>query len=122
MIAPAAGAADGGLRSDHPIVSFYPQRVGTVRRAPDTISLSNTGANPVKFGQWVFTGANPDEFSESDDCASVLLPAEECHVIVWHSPLRVGPGCGGWIGPTHRLVMTSADQASKLRFVEGGLV
>ena len=75
-----------------PVIALFPAQlslgqepVGT-SSAPQTILLSNSGAAQVQIHSIAVAGADPADFTESNNCGAVILPAANCSVSVTFTP------------------------------------
>ena len=69
---------------------FPPQKVGS-KSAPQTIQLTNTGSVALNLTHFIFiSGADYNDFSESDNCSSQIEPGASCDIDITFSPRRTG--------------------------------
>ena len=84
--ATAAGASTPSAAGAHD-VAFNPTTVGDIL-GPEPYQFINPNANPTVTG-FAIGGADPDDFTEYDDCTSVA-PGGQCVVDVYFVPGELG--------------------------------
>jgi hypothetical protein len=72
-----------------PSLGFGQQLVGTSSQ-PQTATLVNASAAPLSVTQIQVTGANSQDFSETNNCPSNLPPGVSCQIQVTFSPTSAG--------------------------------
>ncbi len=70
-------------------VNFGSQSVGTAS-GPQTVALSNTGSAALTVSGLTFTGANPNDFSQTNACGSYVLPDSSCTISITFRPAAEG--------------------------------
>jgi hypothetical protein len=80
-IAPSASLSPASLN--------FSSTLGTTS-APQTATLTNTGTTPLVVLNISFTGANPDVYQQSNDCATVLFAGASCTISVTFAPAFPG--------------------------------
>jgi hypothetical protein len=70
-------------------VNFGDQAVGT-KSAAAPATLTNTGTTAVAITLITFTGANPGDFSQSNNCGKGLAPKASCTINVIFDPTASG--------------------------------
>jgi hypothetical protein len=81
----------GGL----PVVSLSPASLnfgpeGFRPITPLTVTLTNTGNAALNIANVTVTGANPDDFNQTNTCQAPILPRKSCAVRVVFVPLAPG--------------------------------
>ena len=90
QIIPLSGTAIAPTISISPTsLTFAPQSVGT-SSAPQTLTLLNTGTSAVAINQISLAGANAGDFSQTNNCSSVLGTSSSCVVNVIFKPVAAG--------------------------------
>jgi len=80
----------GTVMSLSPVsVNFGDQAVGT-KSAAAPATLTNTGTTAVAITLITFTGANPGDFSQSNNCGKGLAPKASCTINVIFDPTATG--------------------------------
>ncbi len=77
-----------GVSFSPTVVTFPPQAVGT-SSSPTPVILTNIGTAPLTVSDVSFTGANANQFSQTNNCTT-LQPAATCTIQVKFSPDNVG--------------------------------
>ena len=71
-------------------LTFSSQTVGTTS-TPQTVTLSNTGFGSLSVSGLQFTGADPNDFSVTEnECTSALTEEESCQILVAFNPTGSG--------------------------------
>jgi hypothetical protein len=70
---------------------FLQQAVGTTS-APQTATLTNTGTATLTISDIAITGANTNQFAQTNTCGTTLAPSANCQVTVTYSPTAVTAG------------------------------
>ena len=71
-------------------LKFAPQKVGTTS-PPQTIQLTNTGADTLHFSNFIYvSGKNYEAFSENDNCGAQVGPGASCTITIKFAPLKSG--------------------------------
>jgi FG-GAP-like repeat/Abnormal spindle-like microcephaly-assoc'd, ASPM-SPD-2-Hydin len=78
-----------------PTVVFSPSSkdfgsVGVGSSAQQVFTVTNASASTVTISAISFTGANPGDFSQTNNCTSPLAPAGSCSVTVTLAPAAIG--------------------------------
>ena len=84
-LGPAVGLAPGML-------NFGPQGLN-IPNTPQTVTLTNTGSQPLSIASIMVTGTNNRDFFESDNCPrnpNTLAPGNHCTMQVVFSPIDTG--------------------------------
>ena len=92
-VAPQAGASHDSPTATPitPTPNFGPQQRGTAS-SPKTVTLRNTGDQPLQITRVVLAGPAPDQFTIDDSCSGKALPGDgSCSVVVRFQPTRNGP-------------------------------
>jgi len=63
----------------------------TTTSAAKPVTVTNTGAVPLNIAGISFTGTNPSDFGETDNCNSTLASGAHCTVNISFTPGQVGP-------------------------------
>ena len=79
-----AQAGDAVAKISTGSLSFGTVKVGT-SSAPQSVILKNTGGTPLTSSIGI-SGANPGDFSETDNCAAPLAPNASCTIEVTFAP------------------------------------
>ena len=66
-------------------VPFGQQAVGTLSTA-QTVTLTNSGSAPLNIASIAFSGTNPNDFQETDNCASPLAGPGTCTINITFTP------------------------------------
>ncbi|HVI09722.1 MAG TPA: choice-of-anchor D domain-containing protein [Candidatus Binatia bacterium] len=74
-----------------PQINFGQVKTGT-SSAPQPVSLLNNGGGPLYISSITFTGPNPTEFSQTNNCGSTLASGATCTINVTFSPTTQGTG------------------------------
>jgi hypothetical protein len=83
-------SGSGTVMSLSPVgVNFGDQKVGT-KSAAAPATLTNTGTTAVSITAISFTGANPGDFSQSNNCGKGLAPKASCTINVVFDPTATG--------------------------------
>ena len=93
VLAPQAGASHDPPTATPitPTPNFGPQQRGTAS-SPKTVTLRNTGNQPLQITRVILTGPAPDQFTIEDSCSGKELPEDgSCNVGVRFQPTRNGP-------------------------------
>ncbi len=69
-----------------------------------TVGLSNTGDSPLQVAGIAMSGFDSDEFTETDNCPSSIVPNAGCTITVRFAPTRLG-----WSTATLLIASSSAD-------------
>jgi hypothetical protein len=67
----------------------FPTTVLTKSSAPQTVTLSNKAPNAVTISAPTFTGADPTDFSQTNNCGGVIPPAGSCTINVVFTPKNI---------------------------------
>ena len=70
-------------------LTFGPQTLYTTS-SPQTVTLTNTGAVTLTLASIVITGANTNDFAQSNNCGPTLAPNDYCQVSVTFTPMATG--------------------------------
>jgi hypothetical protein len=70
-------------------VNFGDQKVGT-SSTPVQITFTNKGTIALNISQIAFGGANPGDFSQTNDCPSSLSAGSTCTIKVTFKPTQKG--------------------------------
>lgn len=70
-------------------LSFEPQFVEAFS-GRQTVTINNTGSNPLKIEQIHISGQHPDDFQVFNPCETAIAPGESCDIEVAHTPLGFG--------------------------------
>lgn len=81
----AAGGGPPKISVSPGSVNFGKVRVGVVSRSK-TVTIKNTGLSVLVIGSITLAGANASEFSQSNNCSSVLSKGSVCVVRVTFTP------------------------------------
>ncbi len=90
------GVSQGATLTVNPPVTLSPPSVsfGTygvdVTGGPENISLTNFSNAPLVLTSLVFTGANPSDFAESNNCGSSVVAGANCTIVVLFTPAASG--------------------------------
>ena len=97
------GVNSGGtvfaLAPRRPFVGLFPTALdfglqgAVIPNTPQKVTLANTGIAPLVITAITITGANTNDFSESNDCPispGTLAPGRFCHITVVFSPVDSG--------------------------------
>ncbi len=91
---PLAGTGTSpGVNFSLPNLTFGPQDVSTSSTPPMTVMLSNTGNGPLTISSIGFTGTNPGDFSQTNNCpssSSTLNQNSACTISVTFTPTATG--------------------------------
>ena len=68
----------------------FPDQALSTTSAPQAITLTNGGLAPFSISSVQLAGANPGDFSQSNNCILTLAPGASCQVNVSFTPLRQG--------------------------------
>lgn len=82
-----------GVNFSLPNLTFGAQDVSTSSMPPLTVMLSNTGSGPLTISSIGFTGANPGDFSQTNNCpssSSTLNQGSACTISVTFTPTATG--------------------------------
>ena len=82
-----------GVNFSLPNLTFGPQDVSTSSTPPMTVMLSNTGNGPLTISSIGFTGTNPGDFSQTNNCpssSSTLNQNSACTISVTFTPTATG--------------------------------
>ncbi|HEV2288118.1 MAG TPA: choice-of-anchor D domain-containing protein [Candidatus Acidoferrales bacterium] len=82
-----------GVNFSLPNLTFGPQDVSTSSTPPQTVMLSNTGSGPLTISSIGFTGTNPGDFSQTNNCpssSSTLNQNSSCTISVTFTPTATG--------------------------------
>jgi hypothetical protein len=71
-------------------LSFGSQAIG-VPSQPQAVTLTNIGKTRLKISQIAIAGADPGDFSQTNNCAKVLLPGDSCQIQAIFDPTALGP-------------------------------
>jgi pimeloyl-ACP methyl ester carboxylesterase len=71
-------------------VNFGPVVVN-VSSSPHPITLTNTGNSPLSISGITMTGANPGDFSESNNCGNSVAAGNSCTLTLTFKPKTQGP-------------------------------
>jgi hypothetical protein len=71
-------------------LSFADQLVGTSSPS-QTVTLTNTGDLTLKISSVTITGADPNDFSQTNTCDSSVPPLGSCTITVIFAPIHIGP-------------------------------
>jgi hypothetical protein len=71
-------------------LTFAAQIVGT-NSLPKIVTLTNTGAVRLTISGITVTGADPNDFSQSNNCGSGLAPGGHCTISIRFKPTQIGP-------------------------------
>jgi hypothetical protein len=85
-------------------INFGDQKVGT-SSIPITVTLSNFGANAISITQIGIGGADPNDFSQQNNCGASLAANSSCKVMVTFTPTTTGSRTG-------TLTFTDSDPTS----------
>jgi hypothetical protein len=69
-------------------LGFLQQAVGTTS-APQTVTLTNTGTATLTISDIAITGANANQFAQTNGCGATLAPSANCQVTVTYSPTAI---------------------------------
>jgi hypothetical protein len=72
-----------------PSLAFGNQPVNT-SSLPQTVTLTNVGSSLLSISAITFTGANPADFTETDNCGSSVGPGGQCSINVTFTPTQTG--------------------------------
>ncbi len=72
-------------------LAFDQQPVGTTS-APQTVTLTNTGTATLTISNLAITGANANQFAQTNTCGPTLAPSANCQVTVTFSPAAITAG------------------------------
>lgn len=104
-LATANGSTIGDIGSasvllNEPVIGLYPgslafgsQKTGTTSPSK-TVTLSNPGATPLKITGFTIGGADPKDFTETNDCPKSIATGENCTINVSFSPTASGARSG----------------------------
>jgi trimeric autotransporter adhesin len=104
-------------------LTFPTQIVGT-SKAPETVTLTNTGSESLRITSISITGTNAGDYSQTNTCGSSVAPTLSCTVAVTFLPRAKGvrrasltftdnaPNCGEAGAKTIRLSGTGASTKS----------
>ncbi|HUI41246.1 MAG TPA: IPT/TIG domain-containing protein [Terriglobia bacterium] len=70
-------------------LDFGSQPVGTTS-APQTVVVTNNGGSSVTISSIGLAGADPADFSQNNNCASILSAGSTCNAVVTFSPGATG--------------------------------
>lgn len=83
-----------GVSLSPPSLTFAAQDVGPPPSAPQNVTLKNTGAPPLTISSISFTGANPGDFAQTNNCplapAATLSAGSICTISVTFQPTGTG--------------------------------
>jgi hypothetical protein len=86
LVDPATGAAVTAAT-----LAFGSQPLNTAS-APRLVLLANTGSGALPVGTIQFTGATPNDFSQTNTCGTRLIVGATCQIYVTYNPVTaVGP-------------------------------
>ncbi len=102
---PAAGVLPASL-------TFNPQLVSS-SSAAQQVTLSNTGTVPLTINGISFTGANPDDFTQANNCLGTVAAGGSCTINVSFIPTASGARSAS-------LSLASNDPASPLTLAVSG--
>lgn len=89
----AGNGTAAGVTLTPPGLTFAGQNAGTPPSAPQTITLQNTGTGPLTISAVSITGANPGDFSETNNCpgpSATLGVGGACAIAVTFAPTGTG--------------------------------
>jgi len=69
-------------------LSFGPVKAGTPSQS--TVSMTNNGATPLTISGFAFRGADPGDFTESNNCPATLNAGAACSVSITFTPAKTG--------------------------------
>jgi FG-GAP-like repeat len=69
-------------------LGFLQQAVGTTS-VPQTVTLTNTGTATLTISDIAITGANANQFAQTNSCGATLAPSANCQVTVTYSPTAI---------------------------------
>jgi hypothetical protein len=72
-----------------------PNTAATTSASPQTITLSNSGTAPLNISAISITGANPTDFTETNNCGGTLAVNATCTISVTFSPQSAAIFSGG---------------------------
>jgi sugar lactone lactonase YvrE len=96
------GTAVSGTVSLSPPALVFSQKLGAPS-APQTVTFSNTGSNPVSIGSILLSGANVTDFSLATTCGSSVAVGASCTASATFTPGAAG---------TRSASLTFADDAA----------
>ena len=70
-------------------VNFGTQKVGTSSR-PTSLTLKNVGKTPLSLTQVAFTGSNPADFSQTNNCGASVSARASCTIKAVFKPTAAG--------------------------------
>jgi hypothetical protein len=70
-------------------INFGNQRVGT-SSVPVRVTLSNVGPSSLSITQIAIKGADPNDFSQTNDCGTSVPPQSQCTITVTFTPTATG--------------------------------
>ncbi|HVB07824.1 MAG TPA: choice-of-anchor D domain-containing protein [Candidatus Acidoferrales bacterium] len=83
-----------GVSLSPPSLAFAAQNEGPPPSAPQNVTLKNTGASPLTISSISFTGANPGDFMQTNNCplapAATLSAGSICTISVTFQPTATG--------------------------------
>jgi hypothetical protein len=82
------GVSTAAVTLSAPSLTFTSQAVATTS-APQTVTLTNSGAGSLSITSIISTGANSGDFLESDNCPTSLAGSAVCTISVRFSPTAI---------------------------------
>jgi hypothetical protein len=86
------GQAPSATRSPATL-TFAAQQTGTTS-APQPVTLTNTGVGPLTVTSFVFSGANANNFAQTNNCGTSLPVSGSCTINVTFTPTAAGARSG----------------------------
>ena len=88
-VAPVAGAAGVTVSISSSSLTFGSEAADT-SSSPKTVTLTNTGGAALSITSIGFTGANPADFTENNNCGSSVAAGSSCAITASFTPTAAG--------------------------------
>jgi hypothetical protein len=72
-----------------PSINFGSVKVGTTA-GPDSVTLTNVGSIALTINQISITGADPQDFAQTNTCGSSVASGASCTISVTFTPMKQG--------------------------------